>query len=140
MKKILLAFLVSLIVTSFATAQNKENLETGTICFLRSTGFALWNAPYRTFIDGKLVCKLKNNKYSTHNLAEGTHECSVQFYGSKSKEKTEKFKVTIVAGKLTYVQLSIKVGFAISEVYCEEITENTAKNKMKTMKEDTECL
>jgi hypothetical protein len=140
MKKVVFALLVSLIVTSFAIAQEKEKIETGKIYFLRSTGFALWNAPFKTFIDGKLVCKLYNNEYSIHDLAEGIHECSVQFHGSKSKEKTEKFKVTILPGKLTYVQLSIKVGFAISKVSCEEITENTAKEKILKMKEDTKCL
>jgi hypothetical protein len=140
MKKIVFAFLFFLVTSLFATAQEKEKIETGKIYFLRATGFALWNAPFKTFIDGKLVCKLYNNEYSIHDIAEGTHECSVQFHGSKSKEKTEKFKITILRGKLTYVQLSIKVGFVISKVYCEEITENTAKEKIIKMKENTEFL
>jgi hypothetical protein len=140
MKKSTLILLLILGFSCSMKAQESVTKETGKIYFLRSTGFALWDSPFKTFIDGKLICKLNNNKYSIHDLSEGIHECSVQFYGTKSKEKSKKFKVTILPGKITYVQLSIEVGFAISTVYCEEVTENTAKQKMEKMKEDIECL
>ena len=136
-------YVILLIVFSFSltmNAQEEEKKETGKIYLIRSTGFALYNAPYKIFIDGKLVCKLKNNKFSIHDLSEGVHQCAVQFNGTKLKEKTEKFEVTIIKEKLTYVQISIKVGFAVSKVYCEEVTENTAKQKIEKMSEDTKCL
>ena len=144
MKKVIKKTILLLIITfsfSFsANAQETNNKETGKIYLMRSTGFALYNAPFKIFIDGELVCKLKNNKFSIHDLSEGFHECAVQFNGTKLKEKTEKFKVTIIKGKLTYVQVSIKVGFAISKVYCEEVTENTALQKIKMMEEEAKCL
>lgn len=140
MKKIIFAFLTSLIVTSFAKAQDKEKVETGKIFFLRSTGFQGSAVAFKTFIDGEFVCKLNNKKYSIHEVPVGKHECSVQFGGKKSKEKAEKFEVQVEAGKITYVQLVFETGLLINNIYCEEVTENTAIQKMKIMEEDTKCL
>lgn len=140
MKKIIFVVLVSLIVTSFATAQDKENVETGKIYFLRSTGFQGSAVPFKTFIDGVFVCKLNNKKYSIHEVPVGKHECSVQFGGKTSKEKAEKFEVQVEPGKITYVQLVFETGLFINNIYCEEVTENTAKKKMEIMEEDTKCL
>jgi hypothetical protein len=140
MKKIIFALLVSLIVTSFATAQDKENVETGKIYFLRSTGFQGSAVAFKTFIDGEFVCKLNNKKYSIHEVPVGKHECSVQFGGKTSKEKAEKFEVQVEAGKITYVQLVFETGVFINNIYCEEVTENTAKKKMEILVEDTKCL
>ena len=140
MKKIIFALLVSLIVTSFATAQDKENVETGKIYFLRSTGFQGSAVAFKTFIDGEFVCKLNNKKYSIHEVPVGKHECSVQFGGKTSKEKAEKFEVQVEPGKITYVQLVFETGLFINNIYCEEVTENTAKKKMEILVEDTKCL
>lgn len=140
MKKIIFAFLTTLIVTSFAKAQDKEKVETGKIFFLRSTGFQGSAVAFKTFIDGEFVCKLNNKKYSIHEVPVGKHECSVQFGGKKSKEKAEKFEVQVEAGKITYVQLVFETGLLINNIYCEEVTENTAIQKMKIMEEDTKCL
>lgn len=140
MRKIIFTILVSLIVTSFVSAQDKENVQTGKIYFLRSTGFQGSAAAFKTFIDGEFVCKLNNKKYSIHEVPVGKHECSVQFGGKKSKEKAEKFEVQVESGKITYVQLVFETGLFINNIYCEEVTENTAKQKMLNMEEDTKCL
>lgn len=142
MKKRILTFLVFLITVSFVKAQDTEKLdkvETGKIYFLRSTGFAGSAQAFKTFIDGEFVCKLNNKKYSIHEVPVGKHKCSVQFGGKTSKEGAEKFEVQVEAGKITYVQLVFETGMWVNNVYCEEVTENTAKNKMEKMKEDTEC-
>ncbi|MGA9637758.1 DUF2846 domain-containing protein [Flavobacterium sp.] len=140
MRKIVITFLVSLVFTAFAKAQDKENLQTGKIYFLRSTGFQGSAAAFKTFIDGEFVCKLNNKKFSIHEVPVGKHECSVQFGGKVSKEKAEKFEVNVEAGKITYVQLVFETGMFINNIYCEEVTENTAKKKMEIMVEDTKCL
>ncbi|WP_140485847.1 DUF2846 domain-containing protein [Flavobacterium sp. GSA192] len=140
MKNIVFAILVSLIVTSFVSAQEKENLGTGKIYFLRSTGFQGSAIAFKTFIDGEFVCKLNNKKYSIHEVPVGKHECSVQFGGKTSKEKAEKFEVQVEPGKITYVQLVFETGVFINNIYCEEVTENTAKKKMEILVEDTKCL
>ncbi|WP_016989366.1 DUF2846 domain-containing protein [Flavobacterium sp. ACAM 123] len=140
MKKVIFTLMLTFLVTSFGFTQESRNATTGKIYFLRSTGFALYNAPYKVFIDDILVCKVKNNKYSIYDVQEGTYECSVQFYGKKSKEGTKKFKFTVLPGNIVYIQLSIKVGFAVADVFCEGITENTAIEKMKSLQQTTTCL
>ncbi|GEC70548.1 Protein of unknown function [Flavobacterium flevense] len=138
MRKIILSILISLVVTSFVSAQ--ENSQTGKIYFLRSTGFQGSAVAFKTFIDGEFVCSLNNKKYSIHEVPAGKHECSVQFGGKKSKEKAEKFEVQVEPGKITYVQLVFETGLFINNIYCEEVTENTATQKISNMEEDTKCL
>lgn len=138
-KKLIIALLLFLSATSAIKAQDKV-AETGKIYFLRSTGFAGSAAAFKTFIDGEFVCKLNNKKYSIHEVPVGKHECSVQFGGKKSKDKAEKFEVLVEAGKITYVQLVFEMGAFINNIYCEEVTANTATQKMKMMEEDTKCL
>jgi len=139
MKRIFFAFLIFLIAISFVKAQDSTKVETGKIYFLRSTGFAGSASAFKTFIDEKFVCKLNNKKYSIHEVPAGKHKCSVQFGGKESKEGAEKFEVEVQPGKNTYVELVFETGFFVNNIYCEEITENTAKKKMEQMKEDTEC-
>ncbi|WP_348797188.1 DUF2846 domain-containing protein [Flavobacterium adhaerens] len=140
MKKIVFAFVLALSIVSVSKAQESEQkVETGKIYFLRSTGFAGSAQAFKTFIDEKFVCKLNNKKYSIHEVPAGKHTCSVQFGGQKSKEGAEKFEVEVAPGKITYVQIVFETGLWVNNVYCEEITENTAKNKMEQMKEDTDC-
>ncbi|WP_369765115.1 DUF2846 domain-containing protein [Flavobacterium sp. WC2429] len=139
-KKLIIVLLMSLSFNIAMQAQESKTTETGKIYFLRSTGFQGSAVAFKTFIDGEFVCKLNNKKYSIHEVPVGKHECSVQFGGKKSKEKAEKFEVQVEAGKITYVQLVFETGLFINNIYCEEVTENTATKKMKIMEEDTKCL
>ncbi|MDX1828359.1 MAG: hypothetical protein R3342_02315 [Lutibacter sp.] len=143
MKKIyLIIFILSFGININVTAQNADlNSEnTGKICFIRSTGFMGSASAFKTFIDGKFVCKLNNKRYSIHEVPVGKHSCSVQFGGKKSKERAEKFEVEVKPGEITYVQIVFETGILINNIYCEEITKNTALNKMKKLKEDKKCL
>ncbi len=140
-KKLLITIAIILGFNSLIKAQEGTPLqETGTIYFLRSTGFAGSASAFKTFIDDKFVCKLNNNKYSVHEVAVGKHKCAVQFGGKKPKEGAERFEVEVQPGKITYVQLVFEMGAFINNIYCEEVTENTAKMKMQKMVEDTECF
>ena len=139
-KKFIIVLLISLSFNAVMQAQDGQAKETGKIYFLRSTGFQGSAVAFKTFIDGEFVCKLNNKKYSIHEVPVGKHECSVQFGGKKSKEKAEKFEVLVEAGKVTYVKLVFETGVFINNIYCEEVTENTAIQKMKMMEEDTKCL
>ncbi|CAM4027459.1 DUF2846 domain-containing protein [Flavobacterium sinopsychrotolerans] len=140
MKKSIFTLIVTLFFASLASAQDSTNVETGKIYFLRSTGFQGSAVAFKTFIDGEFVCKLNNKKYSIHEVPAGKHECSVQFGGKVSKDKAEKFVIQVEPGKITYVQLVFETGILINNIYCEEVTENTAKSKMTNMTEDTKCL
>lgn len=139
-KNLLLLILISvLFIGSIEAQETVTTTQTGKIYFLRSTGFAGSAQAFKTFIDEKFVCKLNNKKYSVHEVPAGKHKCSVQFGGQKPKEGAEKFEVEVEAGKNTYVQLVFETGFWINNVYCEEVTENTANQKMSNMSEDTDC-
>ena len=143
MKRVFLTYMfVSLGLTFSLNAQESEigTLETGKICFIRSTGFAGSAQAFKTFIDEQFVCKLNNKKYSYHEVSVGKHTCSVQFGGKKSKEKAEKFEVDIKPGQITYVQLVFETGVFVNNVYCEEVTQNTAENKIKDLMEDDKCI
>ena len=132
--------MISLSFVNSAKAQEVKKEEMGKIYFLRSTGFAGSAAAFKTFIDNEFVCKLNNKKFSIHEVKVGKHTCSVQFGGKKSKESSEKFEVLVESGKITYVQLVFETGLLVNNVYCEEVTENTAKQKMINMQEDEKCL
>lgn len=140
-KNLLLLALISVLFIGLINAQETVTTnQTGKIYFLRSTGFVGSAQAFKTFIDEKFVCKLNNKKYSIHEVPVGKHKCSVQFGGQKPKEGAEKFEVEVEAGKITYVQLVFETGLFINNIYCEEVTENTAKQKMLTMVEDDKCL
>jgi hypothetical protein len=136
---LLLALISIFFIGSIKAQETVTTTQTGKIYFLRTTGFVGSAQAFKTFIDEKFVCKLNNKKYSIHEVPVGKHKCSVQFGGQKPKEGAEKFEVEVEAGKITYVQLVFETGFWINNVYCEEITENSAKLKIGAMTEDTEC-
>ena len=135
-----IAACLMLVVNVFAQESETVNAENGKICFIRSTGFVGSAQAFKTFIDEQFVCKLNNKRYSFHEVPAGIHRCSVQFGGKKSKEKAEKFEVDVKPGEITYVQLVFETGVLINNVYCEEVTENTAKSKMENLEEDDKCL
>ena len=141
MKKIVFAFLVSLITISFVKAQDSEKIETGKIYFLRSTGSSGSGYAFKMFIDDKFVCKLNNKKYSIHEVVAGKHSCFVKGQKKKSNESVDKFEVQVEAGKITYVQLIYELGFFKGyRLYFEEVAEDLAKTKMELMQEDKNCL
>lgn len=143
MKKIyLIIFILSFGINTNVTAQNSDlNSEnTGKICFIRSTGFMGSASAFKTFIDENFVCKLNNKRYSIHEVSAGKHTCSVQFGGKKSKARSEKFEVVVKPNETTYVQIVFETGVLVNNIYCEEVTKNTALNKIKTLKEDKKCL
>jgi hypothetical protein len=144
MKKLSVLLLVLLFSVNLSsqeeTVDNNQAEGSGTICFIRSTGFVGSAAAFKVFIDENFVCKLNNKRYSNHEISEGKHTVSVQFGGKKSKERAEKFEIEVKSGEITYVQVVFENKAFINNVYCEEVTSNTAKQKMKKLKEDKKCL
>ena len=121
-----------------ATAPNTEG--TAKIVFIRATGHPGSATAFTTFIDDNLVCRLNNKRFSTHSVAPGEHTISVQFAGKESKEKAERIKINTDAGKTYYVQLIIQQGLWMNNVFCQEVTENSANLLLPKLKEDTKCL
>ena len=141
-------FLMTLLALSAALLQDAsaqgtsapEKEEMATIIFIRATGHPGSATAFTTFIDDNLVCRLNNKRFSTHSVPPGEHTISVQFAGKDSKEKAERIKIKTDAGKTYYVQLIIQQGLWMNNVFCQEVTENSANLLLPKLKEDTKCL
>ena len=109
----------------------------GKVYLMRSTGFEGSGLAYRTFIDGQIVCKLNNNKYSIHEVTAGEHYLSVQFYGKNSNKGAKKLLITVESGETYYFE--VLHGNMDQYPYLEQLIENTAFIRMRRLKEDTKC-
>ncbi len=123
-----------------AQAQTPVNSNKAKLVFIRTTGYQGFAFPFPAFIDDNLVCRLNNKKFSVHEVAVGEHTVSVQFGGEKSKRKAERVKIAMEAGKTYYVQMVFQSGAFVNNLYCQEVTENSAKPIMADLKEDANCL
>lgn len=110
------------------------------VYFIRSTGFAGSMSAFTAFIDEKLVCKLNNKKFSIHEVTPGEHSFTVQFAGKKAKDKAEPIIIQVEAGKTYYVQMVFQTGAFKNNLYCQEVTENSANTILVECEEDTKCF
>jgi Protein of unknown function (DUF2846) len=136
MKKLLSLLLLCSIVLS-AEAQADSTRQTATVYFMRSTGFTGSAQGFTVFIDDNVVCKLNNKRYSVHQVAPGTHRFSVQFAGKNAKDKAERIEISTEAGKTYYIQLIFQSGLLKNNLYCQEVTESSAKTILGNLKEDS---
>jgi hypothetical protein len=120
--------------------KNASQDKFGKVYFFRSTGFQGSAVAFTVFIDKQLVCKLNNKKFSIHNVKVGEHSFAVQFGGKTAKEKAEIIKINIEEGKTYYIQLVFQTGLLINNLYCQEVTENSAKTVLSNCVEDTKCF
>jgi Protein of unknown function (DUF2846) len=141
MKRIIvLVVLISVATIGFGqSSQDSATSEKAKVYFLRNTGYMGSAAGFKTFIDSQFVCRLNNKRFSIHEVAAGKHSFTVQFGGTSLKEKAERFELDLVAGKSYYIRVVFKTGAFVNNVYCEEVTETTAKREMEKLKEDTDC-
>ena len=116
-----------------------EKTENGTVFLMRSTGYSSSAGTFSVFMDDILVCRLMNICYSVHLISPGVHWFSVQFSGKKSKNTAEKLEINIEAGKKYFIQLTLEAGAFTGNVYCQEITENSAKQLFKKLKLTDSC-
>ncbi|MFN5135235.1 MAG: DUF2846 domain-containing protein [Chitinophagaceae bacterium] len=139
MKSIFLSFFL-LSILSIVHAQTSDTTSAKSkVYFLRNTGYVGSAAAFKTFIDSQFLCRINNKRYTVHEVPPGKHTFSVQFGGTELKEKAERFELTLEPGKTYYLRVVFKNGAFVNNVYCEEITENTAKKEMESLKEDTKC-
>lgn len=130
----ILAIGVGLSLTGFS--QDKF----GKVYFIRSTGFQGSAAAFTAFIDDQLVCKLNNKRYSIHEVPEGEHAFTVQFGGKQAKAKAEPIVINVEEGKNYYVQMVFQTGVLKNNLYCQEVTENSANTILADCVEDTNCI
>ena len=130
--------LASLMLILSTTAFAQEGF--GKVYFIRSTGFQGSAAAFTAFIDANLVCKLNNKRYSIHEVPAGTHTFTVQFGGKKSKEKAEPITIDVKENQTYYIQMVFQTGVLKNNLYCQEVTENSANTVLAQCEEDTKCF
>jgi Protein of unknown function (DUF2846) len=136
-----LLFVLLLASASISTRAQNEKADSakqsGKVYFMRSTGYTGSAQGFTVFIDDVIKCKLNNKRYSIHEVPTGTRRFSVQFAGKSSKEKAERIEITVEAGKTYYIQLIFQTGLLKNNLYCQEVTESSAKTMLGNLKEDT---
>jgi hypothetical protein len=139
--KMISTVLAILVFTSLGHSQSgpATTTETATVYFMRSTGWNGSATAFTVFIDDAIVCRLNNKRYSIHSLSPGKHVFSSQFAGKKSKEKAERIEIDAEAGKTYYIQLIFQPGFVANNLYCQEVTENSAKKVLPGLEQDKNC-
>ncbi len=133
MKKAKLLLLSTLF--SFLTFYSFSQDKTGTVYFIRATGYVGSAVNFRVYLDDTLLCKLKNKTYSVHSVAVGKHVVSAQNSGLSTRKKSAPFEINVQEGQITYVD----VAWA-NRVYCQEITPNSATMILKKTKQTTNCV
>lgn len=138
MKALKFLFPLVLLLTSFNLAFSQE--DKGQVYLIRSTGSTGMAVNYSLFIDGSLVCKLKNKSFSVHDLSAGDHTVSVVSGGISNGKKSPPLTFTVSKEKANYISVfSTQSGYA-NKITCQEITINSAKPLMAKAKQKTDCL
>jgi len=138
MKRIKLIILLIIGIAFFNLSYSQD--KSAKVYFIRSTGFQGSAAAFTAFIDHQLVCKLNNKKFSIHLTEPGEHSFAVQFAGKQAKAKAEQITINVEAGKTYYIQMVFQTGVLKNNLYCQEVTENSAKTVLVNCIEDTKCL
>ncbi|WP_316818318.1 DUF2846 domain-containing protein [Pedobacter nyackensis] len=132
MKKIVLHLSLGMIL--FLSGAFKSQ-ETGQIYFMRSTNNVGSLLAYRVYIDDQVVCHLKNQRYSVHNVTPGEHTVSIKEGGLGSKGVSRPMKIKVEAGKSNYM-----VVINGKDIYMQESVESSAQELLKRLAATTECL
>ena len=143
MNKVLILFIVMLVSNSlFAQNTNAKDSasKTGKVYFLRSTGLSFITKRFSLFIDDELVCKIDEKRYSLHQLKPGKHFFSVQTGGTKPKQKGQQIDIKIEPGKSYYIQIIMQMDIWVSNIICQEVTENSANKILSSLREEKDCL
>lgn len=131
--KNIIAFLSLAVVLLVSSAFKPQ--ETGQIYFMRSTNNVGALIAYKVYIDDQVVCHLKNQRYSVHNIAAGEHTVSIQGGGLGSNKISRPMKITVEAGKSNYM-----VAINGKDLYMQEVVETSAQDLLKRLAATAECL
>lgn len=132
MKRMLTLLSLTLVLSVFFAFRPQEN---GQIYFMRSTNSIGSMLAYRVYIDGQVVCHLKNQRYSVHNVAPGVHTVAIKAGGLGGKETSIPMKIKVEAGKNNYM-----VVVNGNDVYLQEAVESSAQELLKRLANTTTCL
>jgi hypothetical protein len=150
MKNLILPVLLALLcTTTFAQSDNPPANKAGAnkiidtaamakVYVIRSTGHVASAINIRLVVDDVLMCKVRNNRYAVVFVQPGTHLFNATTWDKAGAHEKFALKIPVEAGKTYYTSMRIKPRFAITEIFLEEITYNTAAPLLTKYKLD-EC-
>jgi hypothetical protein len=121
-----------------ANSQDSNSVKLATIYFMRSTG-STGIGPFSTFIDDSLACYLNNNSYSIHQVKPGLHRLQTRMDGHRPRKKIKTLDITMAPGQTYYISLDVTNHYLTGSLYLMEVTVNTAKKMLPSLKEDKNC-
>lgn len=133
MKLLRLSFVVLVCLCCCLSSRGQDKM--GKISFIRSTNYVGSLINFGFYIDDKMVCKLKNNHYSVHDVPAGAHKVVVQNRGYGRHTKSKPLTINVKEGEVTY--LSVGAG---SSLYLQEITQSSAEELLKNLVLNKDCL
>lgn len=106
------------------------------IIVFRGGQFASALANYSILIDGKMVCKLSNDRYFKYPVSPGKHEITAKKSGVDIMKKETFASVLSQAGKDNYISCNIKTSLLKQRLEMIEVVESSGKQSISGMKED----
>jgi hypothetical protein len=121
-------------ILTFCCGKSFSQTKNSQAYFIRSLNYVGSVVPFKLYIDDVLVCKLKNNKYSVHDLSPGAHTFAVQNTGLSSHRKSIPLKINVEENKTVY--LTVVNG---SSLYLQEVTQASADMLIKKTVQVKDC-
>ena len=110
------ASIVTIFLLLFLTSLSAQ--ETAEVYVLRKTGYSGSAVGSNLIMDGELLCKARNKRYSIHQVPAGDHSFQARIFGKKKmkKKSMEPLDLTFEAGETYYLQLNLKTRAFDSQV------------------------
>lgn len=133
--KLLLQSTCILAIVSLTSAQLQAQDKTSEVTFIRANKYMGSAVNFRVYVDGKLVCKVPNNRYSSQQLSLGTHTVTVEAGGIVLGSKAPApLQIDVKEGETIYVELASKKG-----MHGQVLTKASADFLMKKAKAVSHC-
>jgi len=125
-----------LIVFIFALAnQSFSQQKTTELVFLRPSSMNGAAVNFQIFVDGVLICKIPNRRFSFHQVSPGTHVITIASGGINIQRKGAPLSIEVKEGIPVYVQISTDKG-----LYGKEVSRSAAELLKQKLKPVVDCL
>ena len=92
------------------------------------------------FINDTLVCRIKNDHYSVHDVEPGTYKLSVQRAGKKIGKNAFNETETLEAGEIVFYRFYNEIGFLKDQSFFKPIKLSEAERLLRFMNEEKKCV